>query len=453
MSDTYLNLVSGGWGRSAAKKLGLPQPVPLRRTDPASVDQPLVPGPVLVLDDPASQRTADEVAEALLGWDLDVRRDPDELAKGRRWGAVVLVVTEAASPAALSRPALTLGGVLRRMAPGARVVTLSRRAEDASEPAVVAVRQGVDGFLRSLAKELRAGATGNGIVLGQDVPVTAPSALGALRFFLSARSAFVDGQLLQVVSADGAAPEDWTRPLTGMVAVVTGAARGIGAAVVRVLARDGARVVGVDVPPAGESLSRVMNEVRGSALQLDITAEDAAERILEHVRERYGRLDIVVHNAGILRDKLLANMTDDRWNDLLAVNILAPLRMNETFAAELGEGGRIISLASTSGIAGNRGQTNYATAKAGIIGMTRALAPVVAGNGATANAVAPGFIETDMTAKIPPVPRQVARRANSLQQGGQPVDVAEAIAFLASPQAGGINGQTLRVCGQNMVGQ
>ena len=453
MSDKYLDLVSGGWGRSLAKKLGLPQPVPLRRTDPDSVDRPLVPGPVLVLDGGASVRAADTVAENLLGWELDVRRDPDELAKGRRWGAVVIVLTELASPADLGGPALALGGVLRRMAPGGRIVTLSRRADDAGDPAVVAARLGVDGFLRSLAKELRAGATANGIVLGDDVPVGAPSALGALRFLLSARSAFVAGQLLPVGSADGAVPADWSRPLTGRVAVVTGAARGIGAAIVAVLARDGAHVVGVDVPAAGESLSRVMNSVRGSALQLDITAQDAAARILDHVRERHGRLDVVVHNAGILRDKLLANMTPDRWDDLLAVNILAPLRMNETFVEALGEGGRIISLSSTSGIAGNRGQTNYATAKAGIIGMTRALAPRLAANGATANAVAPGFIETDMTARIPPVPRQVARRANSLQQGGRPVDVAEAIAFLASPQAGGINGQTLRVCGQNLVGQ
>src|SRR5690606_12668644 len=244
MSDRYLDLVSGGPGKSAAKKLGLPQPVRLRRTDPGSVDQPLVPGPVLVLDDGASLPAADELAETLLGWDLDVRRDPQELAKGRRWGAVVLVLTEAASPAALAGPVLALGGVLRRLAPGGRVVTVSRRADDAREPAVVAVRQGVDGFLRSLAKELRAGATANGVVLGQDVPVGAPSAVGAVRFFLSARSAFVDGQLLHVTSADGVAPADWTRPLEGMVAVVTGAARGIGAAIVSVLARDGARVVG-----------------------------------------------------------------------------------------------------------------------------------------------------------------------------------------------------------------
>ena len=452
MSDAYLNLVSGGLGKSLAKKLGLPQPVRLRRTDPTSVDQPLVPGPVLVLEDSQSQRAADDIAETLLSWGLDVRRDP-ELGKGRRWGAVLLVLTDLHSPAGMGEPALALGGVLRRMALGGRVLTISRDPDGAAEPAVVAARQGVDGFVRSLAKELRAGATGNGIVLDDAVPVLAPSAQGALRFFLSARSAFVDGQLLHVASGDGELPQDWTRPLAGQVAVVTGAARGIGAAIVRTLARDGARVLGVDVPMAGDALSAVMNEVRGSALQLDITAEDAAERILARARERYGRLDIIVHNAGILRDKLLANMTEDRWHDLLAVNVLAPLRMNQTFATELGEGGRIISLASTSGIAGNRGQTNYATAKAGIIGMTAASAPVLAEHGATANAVAPGFIETDMTAKIPPVPRQVARRANSLQQGGQPVDVAEAISFLASPQAGGINGQTLRVCGQNLVGQ
>ncbi|MFH5821770.1 3-oxoacyl-ACP reductase [Georgenia sp. AZ-5] len=458
MSDTYLELVSGGPGAGVAKKLGLPRPVRLRRTDPAAVDVPLVPGPVLVLSDARSTPDADVVAEGLLGWDLDVHRD----ARGDhgRWGAVVLVLTGLTHPAELAAPALELGSVLRSLTPGARVVTLSRTAPAAgapADPAVAAARQGVDGFLRSLAKELRAGATGNGLVLGEDVALAAPSVRGGLRFLLSARSAFVDGQLLPV-GGGGEEPADWVRPLVGTVAVVTGAARGIGAAVARVLARDGAQVVGVDVPAAGEGLAAVMNEVRGTALQLDITAPDAAERILAVARQRYGHLDVVVHNAGILRDKLLANMTPDRFEGLLDVNITAPLRMNETFAAPgvLGGAGvapRIISLASTSGIAGNRGQTNYATAKAGIIGMTRALAAPLAGAGGTANAVAPGFIETDMTASIPPVPREISRRSSSLQQGGQPVDVAEAIAFLASPQAGGVNGQVLRVCGQLVVGQ
>src|SRR5690606_16615392 len=192
-----------------------------------------------------------------------------------------------------------------------------------------AARHGVDGFLRSVAKELRAGATGNGLVLADGVEVSSVSVRGGLRFLLSARSAFVDGQLLTVGTDAGTEPADWRRPLTGAVAVVTGAARGIGAEVVRVLARDGAQVLGVDVPAAGEALSAVMNAVGGTALQLDVTADDAADRILDVARSRFGHLDLVVHNAGILRDKLLANMTPEKFEALLAVNIAAPLRMNE----------------------------------------------------------------------------------------------------------------------------
>ncbi|MPV36791.1 3-oxoacyl-ACP reductase [Georgenia subflava] len=465
MSDTYLELVNGP-ASAVAKKLGLPRPARLRRTDPTSVDAPLTPGPVLVLSDARATADADTVAQDLLAWDLDVRRDT-HLGEHDRWGAVVVVLTGLDHPAALSGPALQLGSMLRRLATGGRVVTVSRSApapvpaptaDDATDPAVAAGRLAVDAFVRSLAKELRAGATANGLVLADGVAVGAASVRGGLRFLLSARSAFVDGQLLAVGTDGGAVPADWARPLVGTVAVVTGAARGIGAEVVRVLARDGAQVLGVDVPAAGESLTAVMNEVSGTALQLDITADDAAERILAAATSRYGHLDIVVHNAGITRDKLLANMTADRFEDLLAVNVDAPLRMNQTFAVPgtLGTTGaapRIISLASFSGLAGNRGQTNYAAAKAGLIGMTRALAAPLAESGGTINAVAPGFIETDMTAKMPPLPRQMARWTSSLQQGGLPVDVAEAIAFLASPQAGGINGQVLRVCGQLVAGQ
>ncbi len=206
--------------------------------------------------------------------------------------------------------------------------------------------------------------------------------------------------------------------------------------------------------PRGTIWRQVANEVRGTALQLDITRPDAGQRIIDHAVERHHGLDIMVHNAGITRDKLLANMDQGRWNSVLAVNIAAQLRINEALLASAHFRGspRIVSVASTSGIAGNRGQTNYAASKAGVIGMVRATAPLMAEHGGTINAVAPGFIETDMTARIPFATREVARRLNSLQQGGRPGDVAEAIAFLASDAAGGISGEVLRVCGQNLVG-
>ena len=459
MSDKYISLVNGGVTGSLAKKLGLPRPSVLRRH---SAGAALLPGPVLVLGGTmGSGKDADAVAQLLVGGGvgeaLDVRRSADG-ATGVRWGGVVVVLTQAAHPDDLSGPVRELGSVLRSLATGARVVTISRASLAEDAPAVAAVRQGIDGIVRSVAKELRGGATGNGIVLagatGDDVPVTAPSVLGALQFFLSAKSAFVDGQFLTVSSDAGSAPASWDRPLEGRVAVVTGAARGIGAAIAKTLARDGAKVVVVDVPAAGESLVTVANSIRGTALQLDITAPDAGAKIIDHAVARHGGIDIVVHNAGITRDKLLANMKPETWDSVIAVNIAAQLRINEALLASpaFADQPRIVSLASTSGIAGNRGQTNYAASKGGVIGMVRATGPLLAATGGVANAVAPGFIETEMTAKIPFATREVARRLNSLQQAGLPIDVAEAVAVLASPAAGGINGTVLRVCGQNLVG-
>jgi 3-oxoacyl-[acyl-carrier protein] reductase len=444
MTDTYTRLVSKGPGRDVAKKLGLPQPAALRRHEPG---QPLLVGPVLVI---GSSAGADDLARELLGWDAEVRRHA--VAK-ERLGAILLVLDDLQSPADLEQPVLTAGPALRELAPNGRVVTISR-APDGGLPAAAAARQGVDGLLRSVAKELRAGATGNGIVLADGISTTAPSALGALRFFLSGRSAFVDGQFLRVGSTSGCLPAIPDAPLTGKVAVVTGAARGIGASIARTLHRDGATVVAVDIPAAGDHLAEVANGVRGTALQLDVTREDAGQRIIDHAVGRHGRLDIMVHNAGITRDKLLVNMDHGRWSSVMGVNLEAQLRINEALLASghFRSAPRIVSVASTSGIAGNRGQTNYAASKAGVIGMVSATAPLLAGYGGSINAVAPGFIETEMTARMPFAPREIARRLNSLQQGGRPEDVAEAIAFLASDAAGGISGQVLRVCGQNLVG-
>lgn len=445
MTDAYLNLVNSGFTKEIAKKLGLPRPAVLRRFDPA---KPLVPGPVLLL---GKGESADVLASTLLSWQQDVRR---HATPKERLGAILLVLDEALAPEDLSAVVLDAGASLRDLAPGGRIITVSRPAAEAGDPAAAAVRQGIDGTLRSLAHELRGGSTANGIVLANGTDAGAPSVAAALHFLLSGRSAYVNGQFITVGSAAGELPADWTASLAGKTAVVTGAARGIGASIARALHREGATVIVVDVPAAGEQLAAVANEIGGTALQVDITRDDAADRILQHAADRYGHLDIVIHNAGITRDKLLANMDSSRWDSVLAVNISSQLKMNERFLASetFSRSGRIVSLASTSGIAGNRGQTNYAASKAGIIGMVQATAPLLAPRGGSINAVAPGFIETDMTARMPALTRQVARRLSSLQQGGLPLDVAETIAFLASDAAAGINGTVLRVCGQNMVG-
>jgi 3-oxoacyl-[acyl-carrier protein] reductase len=221
------------------------------------------------------------------------------------------------------------------------------------------------------------------------------------------------------------------------------------------MARDGAHVVAVDVPMAGESLAKVANEIGGTAFQLDITAPDAAQRLIAHLTERHGGVDVVVHNAGITRDKLLVNMDADRWNSVMAVNLQAQLDITQALLdadGVLEPDARIVCVSSQSGISGNRGQTNYSASKAGIIGMVRAWAPEFARRKATINAVAPGFIVTEMTAKMPFGTREVGSRLNSMQQGGLPVDVAETIAWLSQPGSAGVNGQVVRVCGQSLIG-
>lgn len=448
MTDRYGTFVASPLGRRLTGALGLPQPVELRRHTPGD---PVLPGSVLVL---GATPAAADARTLLASWGLEVADAPRE---GARHAAIVACFDGVATPADLGAVALEIGGALRSLGSSSRVVTVFEDPEAATDPTLRAARQGVTGLTRSIAHEMRRGGTANGLVLGEGVPLTAPGAAGALAFLLSGRAAYVSGQFVPVATADGAVPADAARPLAGKVAVVTGAARGIGAAIVRTLARDGAAVVGVDVPAAGEALAEVVNEVGGTALALDITAPDAGARILEHCRTRHGRMDAVVHNAGITRDRMLANMDAARWDSVLAVNTTAQLAMNEAFLAEdardvAGQGLRIVGLASISGIAGNRGQTNYAASKAGVIGLTAASAPVLAARGGTINAVAPGFIETEMTAKIPLATREVGRRLNALQQGGLPQDVAETVAWLASDAAGGTNGATLRVCGQSKLG-
>ncbi|MDO5661973.1 MAG: 3-oxoacyl-ACP reductase [Brachybacterium sp.] len=454
MTDTYTRFIRSGPGRALAARTGLPQPARLPRRE----DRPeAVLDPVVVLGASAG---ADAIAEKFLHAGADVRRRFEELT---RVGSVIVVIDEVEQPDQLGEILLPLAGAMRRLDAGSRVVTVSRPAVgDGTAPARDAARGGVEGFVRSLAHEMRKGGTANGILVADGVPLDAPGVRGALDFLLSARSAFVDGQFLTVTTAEGHDPEHREQPLAGRTALVTGAARGIGASIARTLAADGARVVLLDVPAAGTDLARLANEIDAIPLQLDVTAADAGDRLVAFCRTKTIVLDIVVHNAGITRDKMFANMVAARWDPVIAVNVTSQATLNEALITSregdeqpaLGADPRIVSLASTSGIAGNKGQTNYAASKAGVMALATATAAQLADRGGgTANAVAPGFIETEMTEKIPPVQREIARRANSLQQGGLPIDVAEVVAFLASGPAGGIRGETVRVCGQNLVGR
>jgi 3-oxoacyl-[acyl-carrier protein] reductase len=440
-------------------RLGVPRIPVLRRHTPG---QPPLDGPALV-GSVGVGRFAEPVRALLkdAGVPDAVTAAPSSPGGGAE-GKVAAVVLDATGARTLDDLAAVqefLTPAVRRLAPSGRLLLLGPESGPADVEAA-AVAQALEGLVRSAGKEVRAGATANLLVVHPDAPPAAVDA--SVRFFLSARSAYVDGQVVRVGVPVGPAqdpvgmddPADVDRPLAGRVAVVTGAARGIGAAIADTLARDGATVVAVDIPTAGEALARVANRAGGTALQLDITAPDAAPRLLAHLRERHGRVDVVVHNAGITRDKLLANMDADRWNAVMAVNLRAQLTINEALLAGdvLSDTGRIVCVASTSGIAGNRGQTNYAASKAGVIGMVRALAPKLAERGATINAIAPGFIETEMTARMPLGTREAGRRINSLRQGGLPVDVAEAVGWLGLAENGGVTGQVVRVCGQSLLG-
>ncbi len=454
MADWYTNFANSGFGTTVTKQLGLPRPGVLRRYEPGG---PLLEGPAVV-GSAGQGRLRDTVTAVLRDAGVAVVSPvmADGVARGEKFGAVVLDATGVTGPADLAAAHDFLAPAIKRLRANGRVVILTDPPAEADSPAQAAARQAVDGLTRSIGKELRDGSTANAIYVPQGAEA---GVVGPLTFFLSGRSAYVDGQGVTLQAADVPATQDGEKPLAGKIVVVTGAARGIGASIADVMARDGAHVVAVDIPAAGDSLAAVANRIGGTALQLDITAADAPQRLVDHLRERHsggGRkgVDVIVHNAGITRDKLLVNMDAARWNSVMAVNLQAQLDITQALLDSdvLNPGARVVCVSSQSGIAGNRGQTNYAASKAGVIGMVRAWAPAFAERGATINAVAPGFIVTEMTASMPLGTREVGARLNSLQQGGLPVDVAETIAWLSQPTSAGVNGQTVRVCGQSLLG-
>ena len=367
--------------------------------------------------------------------------------------ALVVDASALSGPADLKQLYTFLHTHLPRLARSGRVVVLGRPVDEARSALVASARAALEGFTRSLAKELGAkGATANLVYVSEGAEERAAC---VLRFLLSYASAFVTAQPLRVTSTAAWSGEDpWSKPLSGKIALVTGSARGIGEATARVLAAEGAHVVCLDRPDDDEPLSVVAREIGGTPLLCDVLDPNAGALIAGELKKLHGGVDIVVHNAGVTRDRTLARMPESNWDMVIGVNLEAVLRITDTLVSEqaLRDHGRIVSLASISGIAGNTGQTNYAASKAGVIGFTRALAAQVAPRGLTVNAVAPGFIETRMTAAVPVVVREAGRRLSALGQGGQPQDVGRAIAFFAEPGSAGVTGQVLRVCGGALLG-
>ena len=477
MPDRYQQLVNTPIGRLISRRVGLPAPPMLERYRPG---QPVITGTVLLggptgADPTHGPRLAAAVSATLRAVGARVQTpmdrrlrtavagaalpaaifNPDAARADQRFKAVVLDATGLRTPGDLTTAYEFLHVTARRVSPSGRLIVLGTPPENASTPEETIAQRALEGLVRSLGKEARRGATAQLVYIAPGAEAQLDS---TLRFLLSPRSAYVSGQVIRVgepVDIGSDPPEvDWISPLNGKVALVTGAARGIGSSIAEVLARDGATVVGLDIQAMAAELDAVVGAIGGSAITADVTAGDAPAEIADRLLHEHGGVDVVVHNAGVTRDRTIGRMTEEQWSTVLSINLIAPQLITAALVEReaIHRNGRVICLSSINGIAGAAGQTNYAASKAGLIGLLEAQAPTLGAQGITVNAVAPGFIETPMTAAIPFGRREVARRLNSLSQGGLPIDVAETIAWLAWPASAGVTGNVVRVCGQSMVG-
>jgi 3-oxoacyl-[acyl-carrier protein] reductase len=441
MPDRYSQVVNAPLVGAIARQLGLPQPVSLDRYQPG---QPVVAGPVL--SGAAPEGRLGKPLAAILD---SVKAERAGAEKGKAKALVFDATGIGDSTELVELQRFFYPAVPRLQRSGRAIVLGTPPAQAGSVEAHVAQRA-LEGFTRSLGKEI--GGKGSTAQLVYVEPGAEDQLESTLRFLLSPRSAYVSGQVIRVGKGVAPTPEiDWERPLEGKTALVTGASRGIGAAIASTLARDGATVVGLDIPSMAADLKAVTEAIGGRSIEVDITADEAPEKIASELSDG---VDVVVHNAGVTKDRTIAKMPEERWTQLIEINLSSEERINDALLGKelIQPNGRIVCVSSMSGIAGNSGQTNYAASKAGVIGMVEAMAPELAQRKATINAVAPGFIETQMTAAMPIGPREAGRRLSSLSQGGLPVDVAETIAWFASPASTSVNGNVVRVCGQSLLG-
>ena len=238
--------------------------------------------------------------------------------------------------------------------------------------------------------------------------------------------------------------------LDGEIALVTGASRGIGKAIAEKLAASGATVIGTATSQAGaDAITEYLSASGGKGMVLNVTDPDSIAPLIKAIEDAYGPVSILVNNAGITRDNLLMMMKDEQWDDIIQTNLTSVFRLSKAVLRKMMKArkGRIISIASVVGLTGNPGQTNYSAAKAGIMGFSKSLAREIGSRNITVNVVAPGFIDTDMTRALPEEQREALIKQIPLARLGEATDIANAVAFLASPEAAYITGETINVNG------
>ncbi len=473
MNDFYTRIAQSNLGKSIFDSLGLPSPPSLKRSPDVSLEKPR--GRMLIggaSNGSALRKMVSELAKtdasiAMPYWDepsiaalfskhsASSQKKIDQISfsqvSNHKFKALIFDATGIERTAQLKSLYVFFHHALKHLKLGGRLIVIANTEQVSTGAEQTACLEAIRSFVRSLAKEVGSkGASANLIEVDKGAT---KNIISPLAFLLSRKSSYVTGQSLELRSARQPL-NSWHKPLKGKTALVTGAAFGIGAETARVLARDGAMVVCLDIPANQASLTQFASNIGGHAIALDLITENAVEELVQTLTSQLGVLDILVHNAGITRDKTLRKMSPEQWDSVLRLNLDAIISINNALLARgaFNKGARIVGVSSISGIAGNFGQTNYACSKGGLAGYTRALAKELT-NGITINAVAPGFIETRMTSKVPLIPREMGRRSNAFSQGGLPLDVAEVISYFCQPGSQGLNGNVLRVCGQSLLGR
>ncbi len=477
MSDLYLKLANSQLTQPVFQALNLPQPVTLARSETESRVQ--VAGNILVAASKgnfATQsifKTLDVESVSLFSArsnhsSINLSAAPsnckakccevqiDNLEESN-FKALVFDATGIKTSKELKQLYSVFTKTVKKISVNGRFVIIGQSPAQEENSERAAVQGSLIGFAKSLAKESgKKGITSNLIYLEKGAQKYLDA---SLNFFLSPKSAYITGQSIQLSKQAAKLKKfDPSLPLKGKLAIVTGAAQGIGYQTAKTLARDGARVICLDLPANDAAIKQLAKEISGHSLALDLSEDSAVERVCKTIGAQLGVIDIIVHNAGITRDKTLAKMPEHFWDQVINLNLSKVIDINSALIENnmFANNARIICISSISGIAGNFGQSNYACSKAGIAAYVESMSQEEIESrklGLTINAIAPGFIETAMTSRIPLLTRELGRRMNALSQGGLPIDIAEGVSFFSRPDTNALNGNVLRVCGLSLLGK